>query len=74
MQKIIQIIKDDKGNISSIRIVMVITILFFFANWIYSVITSGEFKPSWELITFVVFMVTGKVIQKFGEGRINEVD
>lgn len=60
-------IKDGSNNISSMRITLILTIVFFFGNWIFALATSGAFAPSWELVVFVIFIVTGKVIQKFGE-------
>lgn len=60
---------DSDGMLSSTRLVMVISVVFFFANWAYSVITTGEFNPSPELTGFVTFTVFGKVIQSFSEAR-----
>lgn len=73
IKKLLQIIQDDNKNISSVRIVMILSVCFFFSNWIYALIINGEFRPSWELIVFVVFMVCGKVIQKFGEEKEYEL-
>lgn len=59
--------QDEKGIFSSTRLVMIPSIIFFFGTWIYSLITTGNFTPSWELVSFVVFVVLGKNIQKFAE-------
>lgn len=62
-----KIFMDEKGQISSMRIVMILSIIFFFSNWLYAVIVTGNFSPSVELTGFVTATILGKAVQKFGE-------
>jgi hypothetical protein len=62
-----KIFMDKNGDISSMRIVMILSIIFFFCNWLYAVVASGSFNPSVELTGFVTVAIMGKAVQKFGE-------
>jgi len=62
-----KIFTDEKGELSSMRVVMILSIVFFFSNWLYSVIATGSFSPSVELTGFVTATILGKAVQKFGE-------
>lgn len=46
---------------------MAITVVLFFATWIVELVTTGSFKPSLELTSFVSSTVLSKSIQSFSE-------
>lgn len=62
-----KLISDDKGNVSSMRVVVIVTAVMFAVQWVVSLVTTGTFAPSWELVSFVSAAVLGKAAQKFSE-------
>jgi len=67
MKAIKQFFQDEKGQYSSARFALILTMFFFFCQWIYELIKKGSFAPSWELISLFCFVVLGKTLQKFAE-------
>lgn len=67
--KLRQFFEDSTGALSSTRLVLILTAIFFFGNWLYALIRIGEFKPSIELITFVSATLATKAVQTFTENK-----
>jgi len=67
MNFIKKMLSDKRGNVSSMRIVMVLFTAFYLINWAYAVLTTGAFTPSAELTTIVAGIILGKSAQSFSE-------
>lgn len=64
-----QFFQDGTGAFSAMRLVTNVTAILFFVTWIVELISTGSFKPSWELTSFVSSVVLGKGIQSFAENQ-----
>ncbi|MBS3945335.1 MAG: hypothetical protein KGZ42_07550 [Melioribacter sp.] len=69
-----QFFQDGEGAYSSTRFVMILTTMLFFITWITELVTTGSFRPTWELVSFVSAVVLGKSIQSFSEYGGNATD
>ncbi|MHB8579324.1 MAG: hypothetical protein ACYDA4_05625 [Ignavibacteriaceae bacterium] len=62
-------ISDDKGNLSSARIAMLIIVCWFIADWLLEFHSKGIYTLTWEKLTLVTSAFGLKVVQKFKEGN-----
>jgi hypothetical protein len=78
LQKIIlllkQIFSDNKGNLSSTRIAMLIIVLWFLADWLMEFHSKGIYTLTWEKLTLLTSAFGLKAIQKFPESSGNNSD
>ena len=72
-----QFLTEDNGNFSLTRLIVLLSNGAFIFVFIYTAIKTGEtIKPSWTLVSYMVFVNLMKVIQKYLESNpqtINEV-
>lgn len=59
-----QLITEDNGNISSMRVINLMIAVTFCASWIANIIRGVVFTPSWEIISLMVGITGVKAIQK----------
>ena len=65
-------LREDNGNLSSIRIYGFIALCGFMIEWMHWVfMNSSRFDPSPTTIAFVLGLIAGKVVQKFGEEKVD---
>lgn len=60
-------LSDNKGNISSTRVAMLIIILWFLADWLMEFHSKGIYTLTWEKLTLLTSVFGLKAIQKFPE-------
>ena len=64
-------LSDNKGNPSSTRIIMLIIVLWFIADWLMEFHSKGSYTLTWEKLTFLTSAFGLKAIQKFPESSGN---
>ena len=73
LQKIIlllkQIFSDNKGNLSSTRIAMLIIVLWFIADWLMEFHSKGIYTLTWEKLTLLTSAFGLKATQNFSENQ-----
>ncbi|MHB8338036.1 MAG: hypothetical protein ACYC6P_10055 [Ignavibacteriaceae bacterium] len=62
-------ISDDKGNLSSARIAMLIIVLWFIADWLLEFHSKGIYTLTWEKLTLITSAFGLKAVQKFKESN-----
>ena len=62
-------LSDNKGNISSTRIAMLIIILWFIADWLMEFHSKGFYTLTWEKLTLLTSAFGLKAAQNFSENQ-----
>lgn len=60
----LELVSDDQGRPSSMRLMMLLFAVCILGAWLYSVIWQAWVNPPWEP---VAALAAGKAAQKFGE-------
>ena len=63
----LQMFKEDNGNVSSIRVSMFLVVCCCMFDYMFSVYTKGAWNPSPEVVVILLGVLGLKVGQKFGE-------
>jgi len=64
-------LSDNNGNPSSTRIIMLIIVLWFIADWLMEFHSKGIYTLTWEKLTLLTSAFGLKAIQKFPESSNN---
>jgi hypothetical protein len=64
-------LSDNKGNISSTRITMLIIVLWFIADWLMEFHSRGIYTLTWEKLTLLTSAFGLKAAQNFTESSGN---
>lgn len=62
--KLLDIIRDDNGVMSSTRVITLIFTFCIAIDWINAVFTKGAWSPDWQVITFYLSIMGFKLGQK----------
>ncbi len=71
MQTLLKIISDDKGNLSSSRVFMLVVLLWFIGDWLLEFHSKGFYTLTWEKLTLLSTAFGIKTVQKFTESSGN---
>lgn len=72
MKSLLIFMKENNGQLSSIRLFSMVAVFCMATDWIHAVFTTGKWSPDIELIALVLGIISAKVVQKPFE--IKEVD
>ncbi len=73
MINMLQFFQDDKGDFSSMRLIMIPWMMGVLITWMYCSFSTGTLQPLPEsVITAIGIMVAGKAVQKKIERGKNE--
>jgi hypothetical protein len=67
--KLLQFLQEDNGNFSSSRLLSFLVTIALVVDWQHAVWTAGVWHPDLNLVLILLTVVTGKVVQKFGESE-----
>ncbi len=59
--------KDNKGKLSTARLVLVVILLWFISDWLVELIKNGLYDLTWQKLTLICSGLGLKSIQKFKE-------
>ncbi len=64
MERLLQIIQDDKGHLSSVRIIMFLMGISGVVDWQHAVWTSGVWTPTTTTVTIILGSIGFKTLSK----------
>ena len=62
-------LSNNKGNLSSTRVAMLIIILWFIADWLMEFHSKGIYTLTWEKLTLLSSAFGLKAVQNFSENN-----
>lgn len=74
MNKLLTFVKENNGQLSSIRLFSVVSVFCMATDWMHAVFTVGKWSPDVELIALVLGTITAKVVQKPFEEKEKKVE
>lgn len=74
MKTLLTFIKENSGQLSSIRLFSMVSVFCMATDWMHAVFTVGKWSPDIELIALVLGTITAKVVQKPFEGKEKKIE
>ncbi len=66
-KQLLDFFKDNKGKLSTARLILVVMLLWFISDWLAEIIKNGVYNLTWQKLTLICSGLGLKSIQKFKE-------